>query len=77
MTEKDLAEAKQRLVGLRKINSEESDSVMNEITFMELADNIDEYSEHEKRINNVKLEEVKKLASELIKEYSTAAIVPK
>jgi zinc protease len=47
MTETNLAESKQRVIGLKKVTSEESVSVMNE-----------------------------SLANEIIKQYSTAAIVP-
>ncbi len=75
MTEKDLKEAKEQLIGLRKVSSEESSNVMNELMFAELRGNAKNYYDHEKKINKVTLEQVKKLAK--INDYSTAAIVPK
>jgi predicted Zn-dependent peptidase len=78
MTEENLEEAKERLIGLKKVRSEESMSVMQELIFEELNDNIKGHYEFEDKIRGVKLEDVKKLAKELIEQgYSTAAIVPK
>lgn len=77
MTEKNLEEAKERLIGLKKVYSEESARVMQELIFAELANKVDDYYGYEEKIRKVTLGQVKKLASELIKEYSTAAIVPK
>ncbi len=77
MTEIELNEAKERLIGLRKVSSEESSRVMVELLFAELADKADIYYEHEKNIRKVTLEQVKELALSLIEKYSTAAIVPK
>ncbi|MBI2451630.1 insulinase family protein [Candidatus Pacearchaeota archaeon] len=75
LTQKQLEESKERLIGLRKISSEESINVMSELTFAELVTKAEEYYEHEKKIKSVSIEDVKSLAQ--IKEYSTAAIVPK
>lgn len=75
--EKEMAEAKERLIGLRKITSEESASVMNQLLFEELADKAERYYEHEQRIKEVTLEQVKKLAKGLLEKYSTAVIVPR
>jgi predicted Zn-dependent peptidase len=75
MTDQNLKEAKERLIGLKKVSSEESSSVMNELVFEELSNKAEDYYSYEKRINSVTLEDVKKIA--LIKKYSTAAIVPK
>jgi len=78
MTEKDLEESKERLIGLKKVSSEEGVNVMNELLFEEISTGKAENNyEFEKKINKVKLEEVKSLAKEIVKEYSTAAIVPK
>ena len=77
MTESDLTESKERLIGLRKVLSEESSGVMNELMYSELStSNAQEYYQYEEKINKVTLDQVKDLAKELIKEYSTAAIVP-
>ena len=72
----EINEAKERLVGLKKIGSEESSSVMNELMYHELIGKIDDYYKYEEKIRAVSLAQVKKLAKSLIKEYSTAAIVP-
>ena len=78
MTEKDLEESKERLIGLKKVSSEEGVNVMNELLFEEVSTGKSEdYYKFEEEIKKVKLEEVKFLAKELVKEYSTAAIVPK
>ena len=77
MTEKDLEEAKERVLGLKKISGEESANVMNELTFAELCDDVEGYYKYEDKIKAVSLEGVKKLARELVKEYSTAAVLPK
>ena len=77
MSEKDFAEAKERIIGLKRISKEESSSVMNELMYSEIAGKAEDYYDFEKKIAKVKLEHVKKLAKKLIKKYSTAAIVPK
>ena len=77
MNEKDLEEAKERLIGLKKVRSEESVNVMNSLMLDELVGDARDYYEWDKKINAVKLEDVKKIAKMLVKDYSTAAIVPK
>jgi len=77
MGEKDLKEAKERVIGLMRVESEDSSRVMHELLFSELSGKAEDYYEFEKKINKVELGEVKKLASELIKGYSTAAVLPK
>lgn len=77
MTEKDLEEAKERLIGLKKVSSEESVNVLNELLFEEvLTGDAENYYKHEEKINSVTLDQVKQLAKSLVSEYSTAAIVP-
>lgn len=75
MTEKDLEEAKERLIGLRKVVSEESFQTMHELVDYELAGIVDDFYDYEKKIRAVKLEGVKRLAE--IKEFSSAAVIPK
>lgn len=77
MSERDLEEAKERVNGLHKVLSEESVSTMNELIFHELFGKAEDYYKHEENINKVSLGQVKKLASELVKEHSSAAIIPK
>lgn len=75
MTEKDLKEAKERLIGLKQISREESVEVMNDLMHAEFCSNVEKYYEYEKEIEKVTLADVKKNAK--IKTFSTAAIVPK
>ncbi|MBS3076955.1 insulinase family protein [Candidatus Pacearchaeota archaeon] len=77
MNEKDLEEAKEMLIGLRKVSSEESSDVMNELMYHELIGKAEDYYDYENKVMNVKLEDVKRTATNAIKKYSTAAIVPK
>ena len=78
MKESELAEAKDRVVGLHNVSSEESTDVMRELINYELNDDLKGYSDFEKRVRAVKLEDVKKLAESLLKKgFSSAAIVPK
>lgn len=77
MTEKDLQEAKEMLVGLRKVSSEESSDVMNELMYYEMISRAEDYYDYEKKVRAVKLEGVKKMALQALKKYSTAAVVPK
>jgi predicted Zn-dependent peptidase len=74
MNEKDLDEAKERVIGLRRVTSEESANVMNELVFAELTGKAEDYYKHEENIRKVTLDEVKKVAS--VKDYSFAVIVP-
>lgn len=77
MTEKDLREGKEMLIGLKRVYAEESSNVMNSLMFQELADKAENYYKYELNVSKVKLAEIKKLAPRLIEKYSTAAIVPK
>ena len=75
MNAKELKEAKERVIGLRKVGSEESSNVMSELVFNELVGSAEDYYKYEENIKKVTLADIKKLAN--IKEYSSAAIVPK
>ena len=77
MSENELEEAKQQLIGLKRISAEESANVMNELMMHELVGDVEDYYKFEEKIKRVKLEDIKKLAADSIKNYSTAAIVPK
>lgn len=77
MNENDLKEAKERVIGLLSVEKEDSARVMHELLFSELIGKAEDYYKQEEKINSVSLNEVKKLASELLKGYSTAAVVPK
>ncbi len=77
MKEKELKEAKERVIGLKKVESEESSRVMNDLLFTELIIGAEEYYKYDDKIRDVKLEDVKKLAKEMVKEYSVAMVLPK
>jgi len=77
MNEKQLEESKERLIGLKKVSSEESVGVMNSLIFYEIADKAENYYKFEEKIRKVTLREVKDLAKKIIKNYSVAAILPK
>ena len=63
------------MIGLKRVYSEESSSTMNDLMYSEYKGSAVDYYKFEEKIRKVKLEEVKKLAK--IKEFSSAAIVPK
>ncbi len=75
MNEKDLEEAKQMLIGHRRLASEESVNVMNGLLLAEIVGKAESYYDYEEKVKKVKLEDVKKLGK--IKDFSTAAIVPR
>jgi predicted Zn-dependent peptidase len=77
MSEKDLEEMKETLIGYKKVSSEESANVMNELLYHELFGGAEEYYKFEEKVKDVKLDEVKELARKLLKSYSTSAILPK
>ncbi len=78
MTEEELAESKERLVGLRKIAMEESINVMHSLIFLEISTGkAEDFYKYEERIKAIKLEDVKELAKQLISNYSTAIVQPK
>jgi len=78
MGEKDFEEAVERVVGLRKVVTEESVTVMKHLLYCELCGNLEEYGDFETKVRGVNLGDVKRLAKDLLKDgYSTAAIVPR
>jgi predicted Zn-dependent peptidase len=72
---KDFEEGKEQLIGLRKVGSEESINVMNALVEEEAAGNAEEFYNYDKRISEIKLEDVRKLAR--IKSYSSVLLMPK
>lgn len=70
----DLNEAKERLIGLRKINKEKADSTMFDLLQEEIGGDAGKYYDYEKNVSKVKLEDVRKLSN--LKGYSFVALVP-
>ena len=74
LTEKELNEIKEQMIGNHNISMEDSqDQMMNLITY-EITGNAQEFYEFEKNIKSVKLKDVKSLAK--IKDYSFFALIP-
>lgn len=70
----DLTQAKERLIGLREISKEKSDSTMFDLLQEELGGDASNYYKYEEEVNKVNLDEVRKLSS--LKGYSFVALVP-
>ena len=77
ISDKEIREAQEQVIGLKRVTSEESSNVMNELMFYELGGKAEDYYNHEARIRSVTKKEVVELASSLVKKYSTAIIMPK
>ncbi len=77
ISEKEVEESKERLIGLRKIASEESISVMQKLIFSEIAnEKSEDFYNYESKIRKVSLEDVKLIAKELLKNYSVVKLIP-
>jgi len=74
LKQKDLNEAKERLIGLREINKERTDATMFDLLHEEIGGNAENYYKYENEIGKVRLEDVRKLAK--LKGYSFVALVP-
>lgn len=70
----DLNEAKERLMGLREISKEKSDSTMFDLLQEELGGDASNYYNYEENISRVKLADVKELSK--LKGSSFVALVP-
>jgi predicted Zn-dependent peptidase len=70
----DFDEAKERLIGLKDVNCEKSDSTMMDLLSEEMGGDALNYYKYEENINKVKLNEVKQLSK--LKGYSFVALVP-
>ena len=70
----DLSEAKERLIGLREISNEKSESTMFDFLQEEIGGDASNYYKYGEEINNVNLEDVRKLSS--LKGYSFVALIP-
>ena len=71
---KDFDEAKERLIGLKDINSEKCDSTMMDLLQEEMGGDAGDYYKYEERINKVKLKDVRELSK--LKGYSFVALLP-
>lgn len=76
LTEKELNQAKEQLIGNNRISKEDSQGQMLELLIYEIFGKAKESYEYEKKIKQVKLEYVKKLAKNALKAYSFIALIP-
>ena len=74
LEKRDFDEAKEQLLGLRKVASEGSETAMINLILEENAGKAEEYYKYHDRINSVKLKDVRNLAK--LKGYSFIALVP-
>lgn len=74
LKEKELKEIKEQIIGNYEISMEDSQSQMVNLLFHEINGNAKTFYEFEKKIAEVRLEDVKNLAK--IKDYSFFALVP-
>jgi len=72
---KDLEQVKEQLIGLRKVESEESVNVMNALVNEEVDEKAENFYNYDNKIGKVKLKEVRKLAK--IKGFSSLVLLPK
>ncbi len=74
LKQRELSEAKERLIGLRQISKEKCDSTMTELLLEEIGGDAENYYKYEDNINNVELRNVRNISK--LKGYSFVALVP-
>ena len=68
----DFGEVKEQLIGMKKIEAEDSTNTMNNLMLEEVGCGAEEYYNYEARINGVKIEDVKNIK---IKDFSSFSLV--
>jgi predicted Zn-dependent peptidase len=74
LEKRDFQEAKEQLIGLKEVESENSEETMAELIYEENAGNAEEYYKFQEKIAGLKLENLKKAAK--LKSYSFIALIP-
>ncbi len=74
LKQRELSEAKERLIGLRQISKEKCDSTMTELLLEEIGGDAENYYKYEDNINKVRLKDVRNLSK--LKGYSFVSLVP-
>ncbi|MBS3093866.1 insulinase family protein [Candidatus Pacearchaeota archaeon] len=74
LQQRDLSDAKERLIGLRALSKERCENTMFELLQEEIAGSAENYYKYEENISKVKLSEVCNLST--LKNYSFAALIP-
>ncbi len=78
LDEKELNQVKEQLIGHHQLSMEDSQSQMVNLLANEIAGVVEEFYDFEKNIKKVKLEDVKKMASEVKQgNYSFYSLIPK
>lgn len=76
LSEEEIAQVREQVIGNYQISLEESKSVMASLLYHEVMGNAKEFYEVEEKIKNVKLEDVKELAANAVEKYSFFALLP-
>ena len=76
LTEKELKEVKEQIIGNYYISIEDSQNQMANLLLSEIKGDAKEFYDFDKKISEVKLEDVKELAKGVSKKYSFFALVP-
>jgi len=74
LSQKELEEAKEQLIGIRQLESESSEMVMQELLREEIAGNAARYYEYEKQILDISLDEIHRLSK--LDGYSVFTLLP-
>ncbi len=74
LSQSELSDAKERLIGFRQISKEKCDSTMVELLQEEIGGNAGEYYNYEDRIGKIKLKDVRELCK--LKGFSFVALIP-
>jgi predicted Zn-dependent peptidase len=74
LTQRELSEAKERVIGLKQINKEKCDLTMIDLLQEEIGGDAENYYRYEEKIKKVKLKEVRELSK--IKGYGFVALIP-
>jgi len=74
LTQSDLSDVKEKLIGLRQISKEKCDSTMLDLLQEEIGGNAENYYKYEENINKASLKQVRELSN--LKNYSFVALIP-
>jgi len=72
--QRDFSETKEQIIGLKKVEEEDSVKVMNSLLIEETAQGAEEYYKFDDKISSVKLEEIKKISK--LNKFSSLALIP-
>lgn len=77
LSEKELEEVKRQVIGNYKLSMEDSQNQMASLLSSEIDGDAEKFYLFEDKIKNVKISDVKRLASDAVKKFSFYALVPK